>query len=29
LDETTAKIGDSIKVRITGVRGNSLMSEPV
>jgi tRNA-2-methylthio-N6-dimethylallyladenosine synthase len=29
LDETAVKIGDSIKVRITGVRGNSLMSEPV
>jgi tRNA-2-methylthio-N6-dimethylallyladenosine synthase len=29
LDETAAKIGESIKVRITGVRGNSLMSEPV
>ena len=29
LDETATKIGDSIKVRITGVRGNSLMSEPV
>lgn len=29
LDETAAKIGDSVSVRITGVRANSLMSEPV
>jgi tRNA-2-methylthio-N6-dimethylallyladenosine synthase len=29
LDETAAKIGNSVKVRITGVRANSLTSEPV
>ncbi|MGB8817740.1 MAG: tRNA (N6-isopentenyl adenosine(37)-C2)-methylthiotransferase MiaB [Rhizobiaceae bacterium] len=29
LDESVAKIGDSVQVRITGVRGNSLTSAPV
>ena len=29
LDESVANIGDSVKVRITGVRANSLLSEPV
>ncbi len=29
LDESVAKIGDSVSVRITGIRANSLLSEPV
>ena len=29
LDESVAKIGDSVKVRITGIRANSLLSEPI
>jgi tRNA-2-methylthio-N6-dimethylallyladenosine synthase len=29
LDESVAKIGDSVRVRITGIRANSLLSEPL
>jgi tRNA-2-methylthio-N6-dimethylallyladenosine synthase len=29
LDESVAEIGDSVKVRITGIRANSLLSEPL
>ncbi len=29
LDESVAKIGDSVQVRITGIRANSLLSEPL